>query len=52
MDARSVPGTYRWNNVSDNLAMRTALKDVMKVAEGKTAPRLVTIPVVVPKEGL
>ena len=50
--SRGADGTYRWNNVSDNLAMRTALKDVMKVAEGKTAPRLVTIPVVVPKEGL
>ena len=45
-------GTYRWNNVSDNLTMRTVLKDVMKVAEGKTAPRLVTIPVAIPKEGL
>ena len=32
--------------------MRTALKDVMKVAEGKTAPRLVSIPVSIPKEGL
>lgn len=43
--------SYVWNNVSDDLAMRTALKDVMKVAEGKTAPKLVTIPVVVlPKE--
>jgi hypothetical protein len=30
--------------------MRTILKDVMKVAEGKTAPRLVTIPVSFPKE--
>ena len=42
--------SYTWNNVSDDLAMRTALKDVMKVAEGKTAPKLVTIPVVLPKE--
>lgn len=41
---------YTWNNVSDDLAMRTALKDVMKVAEGKTAPKLVTIPVVLPQE--
>ena len=31
--------------------MRSVLKDVMKVAEGKTAPRLVTIPVAFPKEG-
>ena len=50
--SRNADGTYRWNNVSDNLTMRTALKDVMKVAEGKTAPRLVTIPVAIPKEGL
>ena len=48
--SRSADGTYRWNNVSDNLTMRTVLKDVMKVAEGKTAPRLVTIPVAIPKE--
>ncbi|MCF0225005.1 MAG: DUF3450 family protein [Fibrobacter sp.] len=41
---------YTWNDVSDDLAMRTALKDVVKVAEGKTAPKLVTIPVVLPKE--
>ncbi|WP_295098693.1 DUF3450 family protein [uncultured Fibrobacter sp.] len=49
--ARTADGGYVWNNVSDDLAMRTVLKDVMKVAEGKTAPRLVTIPVVFPKEG-
>lgn len=41
---------YTWHNVSDDLAMRTALKDVMKVAEGKTAPKLVTIPVILPVE--
>jgi hypothetical protein len=41
---------YAWKNVSEDLAMRTILKDVMKVAEGKTAPRLVTIPVSFPKE--
>lgn len=41
---------FTWKNVSDDLAMRTVLKDVMKVAEGKTAPRLVMIPVSVPKE--
>lgn len=41
---------YVWNNVSSDLNMRTILKDVMKVAEGKTAPRLVTIPVSLPKE--
>jgi len=49
--ARTADGGYSWKNVSDDLAMRTVLKDVMKVAEGKTAPRLVTIPVAFPKEG-
>ena len=47
---RTADGGYAWKNVSDDLAMRTVLKDVMKVAEGKTAPRLVTIPVAFPKE--
>ena len=49
---RTADGGFAWNNVSEDFAMRTALKDVMKVAEGKTAPRLVTIPVSIPKEGL
>ena len=49
--SRTDDGGYAWKNVSDDLAMRTVLKDVMKVAEGKTAPRLVTIPVAFPKEG-
>ena len=49
--SRTNNGGYAWKNVSDDLAMRTVLKDVMKVAEGKTAPRLVTIPVSLPKEG-
>ena len=48
---RRSDGGYAWRNVSDDLGMRTVLKDVMKVAEGKTAPRLVSIPVVIPKEG-
>lgn len=48
--SKTAEGGYAWNNVSDDLAMRTALKDVMKVAEGKTAPKLVTIPVALPKE--
>ncbi len=47
---RTADGGYSWKNVSEDLAMRTALKDVMKVAEGKTAPRLVMIPVSIPKE--
>ena len=49
--ARTGYGGYSWKNVSDDLNMRSVLKDVMKVAEGKTAPRLVTIPVAIPKEG-
>lgn len=48
--SRTPNGGYEWKNVSDDLSMRTALKDVMKVAEGKTAPKLVLIPVAVPKE--
>lgn len=48
--SRTEDGGYVWKNVSDDLAMRTVLKDVMKVAEGKTAPKLVTIPVALPKE--
>lgn len=48
---RTADGGYTWKNVSENLAMRTALKDVVKVAQGKTAPRLVSIPVTIPKEG-
>lgn len=47
---RTDKGAYKWKNVSDDLTMRTVLKDVMKVAEGKTAPRLVTIPVFIPAE--
>ena len=47
---RTNNGGYAWKNVSEDLSMRTILKDVMKVAEGKTAPRLVTIPVSFPKE--
>ena len=49
--SRTDDGGYSWKNVSDDIVLRTALKDVMKVAEGKTAPRLVTIPVTFPKEG-
>lgn len=41
---------YAWENVSANMEMRTLLKDALKVAEGKTAPRLVLIPVSLPKE--
>lgn len=48
--SKTATGGYSWVNVSNNLAMRSALKDVVKVAEGKTAPRLVTLPVAFPKE--
>lgn len=41
---------YAWENVSNNMEMRALLKEVLKVAEGKTAPRLVLIPVSLPKE--
>ena len=47
---KSDDGTYQWKNVSEDLAMRTALKDIVKVAEGKTAPRIVNIPVYIPME--
>ena len=47
---KSDDGTYQWKNVSEDLAMRTALKDIVKVAEGKTAPRIVNIPVYIPRE--
>lgn len=42
---KTANGSYIWENVSGDLQMRTALKDVVKVAEGKTAPKLVDIPV-------
>ena len=40
---------YAWRNAGDNLNLRASLKEAMKVAEGKTPPKLVTIPVATPK---
>lgn len=40
---------FRWNKVPDNLEFRASVKDAMKVAEGKTAPHIVRIPVSSPK---
>ncbi|MCF0215382.1 MAG: DUF3450 family protein [Fibrobacteraceae bacterium] len=48
---RTADGGWAWKNVSDDLVMRTVLKDVIKVAEGKSAPKIVTIPVSFPREG-
>lgn len=48
--SRTADGGNVWKNVSDDIVMRAVLKDLMKVAEGKTAPRLVLIPVSVSKE--
>lgn len=36
---------YSWEKVPEDLEFRAKLKDAMKVAEGKTAPHLVLIPV-------
>lgn len=36
---------YTWNYVKEPLALRADIKDAMKVAQGKGAPHLVTIPV-------
>lgn len=44
----SGPEGYSWRNVSQDIEMRSLLKEAMKVAEGKTAPKLVLIPVSVP----
>ncbi len=44
------PGTYSWVNVSSDMKMRTLLKEALKVAEGKTAPKLVLLPVSVSEE--
>lgn len=40
---------YAWLSAGESLELRAALKEAMKVAEGKTPPKLVTIPVVTPK---
>ena len=35
----------RWENAGENLSLRTALKETMRVAEGKTAPKHSLIPI-------
>lgn len=35
----------KWENVGENFALRSSLKETMRVAEGKTAPKLSLIPV-------
>lgn len=42
--ARTEDG-YAWQNVSGDMEMRALLKEAMKVAEGKTAPKLVLLPI-------
>lgn len=41
---------YRWHDESANMEMRTLLKEALKVAEGKAAPKLVLLPLIVVKE--
>ncbi len=47
--SRNEKGDYRWVSAGDNYLMRNALKESLRVAEGKSAPRLVKVPVSVPK---
>jgi len=35
----------KWESVDENFALRSALKETMRVAEGKTAPKLSLIPI-------
>jgi len=37
--------TGKWENVGENFALRSAIKETMRVAEGKTAPKLSPIPI-------
>ncbi len=37
--------TGTWESIGENLSLRTALKETMRVAEGKTAPKLSLIPI-------
>jgi hypothetical protein len=37
--------TGKWENAGENFALRTAIKETMRVAEGKTAPKLSPVPV-------
>jgi hypothetical protein len=35
----------KWETIDENFALRSALKETMRVAEGKTAPKLSVIPI-------
>jgi len=37
--------TNKWENVGENITLRSALRETMRTAEGKTAPKLSLIPV-------
>ena len=46
--SRSESG-YKWVSAGADLGLRASLKEALKVAEGKTPPKLVSIPVATPK---
>jgi len=50
--SRSSENTYVWKNVSEDIEMRSIIKEALKVAEGKTAPKIVPIPVYLKKGAL
>jgi len=37
--------TGKWENAGEDLALRTAIKETMRVAEGKTTPKLSPVPI-------
>jgi hypothetical protein len=37
--------TGKWENAGENFALRSAIKETMRVAEGKTAPKLSPVPI-------
>jgi hypothetical protein len=37
--------TGKWENTGENFALRAAIKETMRIAEGKTAPKLSPIPI-------
>ena len=42
---RSPENNYSWKEASQDMEMRTIIKEALKVAEGKTTPKIVPIPV-------
>lgn len=50
--SRSKTDGYVWQEEAQDMELRSILKEVLKVAEGKTAPKIVQIPVYLKKEGL